>query len=211
MRLFVGIDIPDDIRQRIARYVEGVRGFAPDARWVKPETFHVTLKFLGETSPETAEDLKRELGKVQHDKFDIHFGGCGFFPNPRSARVFWIGVEAPELLPQLAAKVDETCSHFGFERDRNDLKPHLTLARAGRGASGNPHQHSSGPSPAFKLLADRIAQMPAPDFGTMTAQAFFLYESKLSPKGAQYTKVATFELGSAGAAGVANPSPAKTI
>ena len=194
MRLFVGIDIPDEIRQRIARYVEGVRGFAPDARWVKPETFHVTLKFLGETKPETAEELKRELTKLQHEKFDIHFGGCGFFPNPRSARVFWIGVDADDRLPQLAAQVDETCSHFGFERERSELKPHLTLARAGR-SSGNPHQRGGSTFPVFKLLADRIAPMPPPDFGTMTAQAFFLYESKLSPKGAQYTKIARFQLG----------------
>ena len=198
MRLFVGIAIPDEIRQRIARYVDGVRGFAPDARWVRPETFHVTLKFLGETRPENVDDLKRELDKIQHDKFDIHFGGCGFFPNPRSARVFWIGVEAGEHLPRLAANVDETCSHFGFERERNELKPHLTLARGGR--TGNPHQRSSGASPAFKLLADRIAQMPPPDVGTMTAQAFFLYESKLSPKGAQYSKIARFELGKTPAA-----------
>jgi len=195
MRLFIGIDIPDDIRQRIARYVDGVRGFAPEARWVKPETFHVTLKFLGETKPEIADELKRELAKIEHPQFDIHFGGSGFFPNPRNARVFWIGVEAPDQLPRLATKVDETCSRFGFERERNQLTPHLTLARAGRGASGNPHQRASGSTPAFKLLAERIAPMPPPDFGTMTAQAFFLYESKLSPKGAQYTKIARFQLG----------------
>ena len=193
MRLFIGIDIPDEIRDRIARFVEGVRGFAPDARWVKPETFHVTLKFLGETN--SADELKRELAKIEHAKFDIHFGGSGFFPTARNARVFWVGVEAPELLPQLAAKVDETCSRFGFERERNELKPHLTLARAGR-SSGNPHQPGGAAYPVFKLLADRIAQMPPPDFGTMTAQAFFLYESKLSPKGAQYTKIARFQLGS---------------
>ncbi len=194
MRLFVAIDIPDEIRQRIARYVEGVRGFAPDARWVKPDTFHVTLKFLGETKPETVDELKRALSEIRHDKFDIHFANSGFFPTARNARVFWAGVEAPEFLPQLAAKVDESCSRFGFERERNELKPHLTLARAGR-SSGNPHQRGGAPYPVFKLLADRIAPMPAPEFGTMTAQAFFLYESKLSPGGAQYTKIARFQLG----------------
>ena len=194
MRLFVGIDIPDDIRLRIERYVDGVRGFAPDARWVKPDTFHVTLKFLGETTAEIADELKRALAEIRHDKFDIHFGGSGFFPTARNARVFWIGVEAPEPLPRLAAQVDEICSRFGFERERNELKAHLTLARAGR-SSGNPHQHGGAAYPVFKVLADRIGQMPPPDFGTMTAQAFFLYESKLSPKGAQYTKLERFQLG----------------
>ncbi|MGH9524260.1 MAG: 2'-5' RNA ligase family protein, partial [Terriglobales bacterium] len=50
MRVFVGLDIPDDIRAAIARYMDGLRNFAPDVRWVKPETFHITLKFIGEQS-----------------------------------------------------------------------------------------------------------------------------------------------------------------
>ena len=52
MRLFIALDIADDIRERIARFMDGVREFAPDARWVRPESLHVTLKFIGEQPPE---------------------------------------------------------------------------------------------------------------------------------------------------------------
>ncbi len=192
MRIFVGLDIPDEIRQRMTRYLDGVRGFAPDVRWVKPESFHVTLKFIGEQKPEQVEQIKRELATVRDAPFDISFRGTGFFPNPRSPRVFWLGIDAGEQLPQLAKVVDESVSRTGVPRETNDYRPHLTLARSG---SGRPHpKPGDHPSAALRRVADKLQGMPAPDFGTMTAREFFLYESKLSPSGAKYTKIARFPL-----------------
>ena len=98
MRIFIALDIPDDIRSRMSRYLEGVRGFAPDVRWVKPESFHVTLKFIGEQKDDQVERIKHELATVHVQPFDISFRGQGFFPNPRSPRVFWLGIEAPERM-----------------------------------------------------------------------------------------------------------------
>jgi 2'-5' RNA ligase len=194
MRLFIAIDIEPAIRERLATFVAGVRGFAPDARWVAPETFHVTLKFLGETAPDKAEHVKRALAAIARPPLDIRFAGTGFFPNPRSARVFWVGIEAGEPLTQLAAQVDDACSRLAFERERNPYHPHLTLARSGERASGNPHQHGKRPEPRFQRLAERLAAMPPPDFGTMTAREFYLYESKLGRGGAQCTRIERFEL-----------------
>jgi RNA 2',3'-cyclic 3'-phosphodiesterase len=194
MRLFVGIDIEERIRQQIWEFVEKLREFAPDARWVKPETFHVTLKFLGETSGDVAERIKSVLGGIKHPAFDIVFRESGFFPNARNARVFWVGVHADERLPALAAKVDEAVSALGFERERQGYRPHLTLARAGSRASGNPHQQAHGAAPQMRRLQQRLEPGPQPDFGTMTAHEFFLYESKLLRGGAQYSKIARFAL-----------------
>jgi 2'-5' RNA ligase len=192
MRVFVGLDIDPAIRERMTRYLEGVRGFAPDARWVKAESFHITLKFIGEQKPEQVEQIKRELAAVRAHPFDISFRGHGFFPNPRSPRVFWLGIEAGEDLPKLASTVDEAVSRTGVPRETNDYQPHLTLARSG---SGRPRpQPGDRPSPPLRRLAERLKDMPAPDFGTMTAREFYLYESKLSPGGAKYTKIARFPL-----------------
>ncbi|MBZ5628489.1 MAG: RNA 2',3'-cyclic phosphodiesterase [Acidobacteriia bacterium] len=192
MRVFIGLDIPEEIRARMTRYLEGVRGFAPDARWVKPESFHVTLKFIGEQKPEQVEQIKRELATVHAIPFDISFRGNGFFPTARSPRVFWLGIEAGEQLPQLAKAVDEAVSRTGVPRETNDYRPHLTLARTG---SGRPHPMPGDQvSPPLRRLGDKLQGKPAPDFGTMTAREFFLYESKLGPGGARYTKIARFPL-----------------
>jgi 2'-5' RNA ligase len=192
MRVFVGLDIDPEIRERMTRYQEGVRGFAPEARWVKPESFHVTLKFIGEQKDELVEEIKRELATVRGQPFDISFRGNGFFPNARSPRVFWLGIEGGEQLAQLAKAVDEAVARTGEPRETNDYRPHLTLARSG---SGRPQpMPGDTPSPPLRRLGEKLEGKPAPEFGTMTAREFFLYESKLSPAGARYTKIARFPL-----------------
>ncbi len=105
MRLFLALDIPDAIRERISRFVEGVAGFAPDARWAQPESLHVTLKFIGEQPEATVEQIKQTLSTIESSAPGIDFRGYGFFPTAKSARVFWIGLESigMESTPQLAA------------------------------------------------------------------------------------------------------------
>ena len=195
MRTFVGIDIDEHIRERIHEFAQQMRELAPDVRWVKPETFHITLKFLGEAPPERVERVKQALAAVKSSPAEIRFETVGFFPNARAARVLWVGVKAGNELPQLARKVDEATARVGFSREQNPYKPHLTLARSGGGASRNPHQKSSSRhGSAFASIARRLEAMPQPAFGTITAQEFFLYESKLSPAGARYDKIARFSL-----------------
>jgi 2'-5' RNA ligase len=194
MRVFVGLDIGEDIRAAIARYMDGLRNFAPDVKWVRPESFHITLKFIGEQKAEQVEQIKRELATIRTSSFEIAFRETGFFPNPKSPRVFWVGIHAPEDLTKLATAVDESVSRTGVPRESNPYKPHLTLSRAG---SGRP-QPQAGDRPSNKLarLADKLKSLPQPDFGTMTAREFYLYESKLSPSGARYSKLQAFSLGS---------------
>ncbi len=194
MRLFIALDIDDAIRERIARFVEGVSGFAPDARWAKPESMHVTLKFIGEQPEPAVEQIKQALATVAAEVIDIHFRGYGFFPTAKSARVFWIGLEAGSELAALAAAVDAKMASLGIPKEDRAFSPHLTLAR-GAGASGSPRRSKTdAPNRNFHRLQERLAARPTPEFGTMTAREFFLYESRLSPKGSKYTKLSGFEL-----------------
>ena len=193
MRLFIAIDIEDSIRSSLAEFVEQVRGYAPQARWQRAESLHLTLKFLGETAEERAARVRELLAQVQHPEVTIRFAGTGFFPTPRAARVFWAGVEGGEPLASLAQKIDEAMAQAGFEREQRAFHPHLTLARSSSRASGNPHQSARGQAAAFRALAEHLPEAP-PEFGTMTAREFYLYQSKLGPKGAQYTKIARFPL-----------------
>jgi 2'-5' RNA ligase len=194
MRLFIALDIGDTIRDRIARFMEGVNAFAPDARWAKPESLHVTLKFIGEQPEPAVEQIKRALPIISASAFDIHFQGYGFFPTAKSARVFWIGMEAGPLLPALAATIDEKMASLGIPKEERAFSPHLTLAR-GVGRSASPRRHKAGaPNRIFQRLQEKLVALPSPEFGTMTAREFILYQSQLSPKGSKYTKLARFDL-----------------
>src|SRR5271157_4941882 len=106
MRIFIGIDLDPEIRAGIARFLDGVRGFAPDVRWVRPESLHLTLKFIGEQKPDRVEAIQERLRGVQGAAVELRFVGYGFFPTAKAPRVFWIGIEAGPELPELAANVD---------------------------------------------------------------------------------------------------------
>lgn len=194
MRLFIALDIDDSIRRHIARFVEGVCNFAPDARWLKPESLHVTLKFMGEQPEAAVEKIKLALTTVTAGTAEINFRGYGFFPTPNSARVFWLGMESGPELASLAAAIDDKMSSLGIPKEDRRFSPHLTLARAA-GGSGSPRwRKGDGPNRAFQHLQEKLSALPTPEFGSMTPREFFLYRSQLSPKGSLYTKLAGFSL-----------------
>jgi len=194
MRLFIALDIDDDIRLRIQRFVEGVSGFAVAARWVRPESMHVTLKFIGEKPAEAVEEIKHTLLAVKGEPFELGFHGYGFFPTAKSARVFWVGIEAGPQLASLATAVDQATSALGIPKEEHTYSPHLTLARGG-GRSGAPGlQKGDRANRSFQKLQEKLAVLPTPEFGTMTARKFFLYQSQLMRGGARYAKIQRFGL-----------------
>jgi len=194
MRLFVAFDIDDAIRARIARFLDGVREFAPDARWVRAESLHITLKFIGEKSEDAASSIKNALQTIEAGTIDLNFRGYGFFPNPRAPRVFWIGVESARGLVSVAAAVDEALAALDIPKEEHAYNAHLTLARAA-GGSGSPRwRKGDGANRTFERLREKLAALSAPEFGTMTAREFFLYQSRLSPGGSKYAKLAAFAL-----------------
>jgi 2'-5' RNA ligase len=182
MRVFIALDIAGPIRQSITEYVNRVRGLAPDARWAKPESLHVTLKFIGEASDTRVQEIKNALATVQTAPFATKFQDVGFFPNPKSPRVFWIGMSTGEALPQLAVAVDAALVKVGIAREEKPYRPHLTLARA-----------SSGPDAKHQLQPLVHAEAP-PQFGTMMAREFWLYRSEPQRGGSRYTKLERFGL-----------------
>ena len=194
MRLFVALDIQETIRQGIASFLEEVRSLAPAVRWVAPEALHVTLKFIGERPDATVRSIEESLHKISAPAIPISFRGCGFFPTERSARVFWIGIEAGSSLAELAKRIEGELEPLGIEAERRAFSPHLTLARAGNVSGAPGRQPSDKPNRRFSLLQAKLRTMPPLDFGTMNAIEFFLYRSRLSSRGAQYSKVARFAL-----------------
>ena len=151
MRLFVALDIDSGIRERIARFLDGVRGFAPEARWVRPESLHVTLKFIGEKADDDIEKVKRQLQEITADGFEMNFRGYGFFPGTRMPRVFWIGVEADSKLTswrQLWINLWQPLT----SRKKSMLSTLTLRWRAGKGRSG---------APAGKRASSRVRRSTA--------------------------------------------------
>jgi len=197
MRLFLALDIDDAIRQSLSAYVATLKRLVPQIKWVAPESLHVTLKFIGEFPEARLPDLTRALTTVGGQAFDLTFRHAGFF-TLRSPRVFWVGIgcagiETGYELKALAAAIDTGTTSLGIPREARDFTPHLTLARTG---SGRPQGAASDRNkPVMYELKARVEAMPPPNFGTMTAREFFLYQSRTSPQGAVYTRLQRFALG----------------
>jgi 2'-5' RNA ligase len=193
MRVFIGIDLDPEVRGRISRFIEGVESFAPEARWGRPESLHITLKFIGEQTPEQVNAIAEVMRLVEGKAFDIRLAGYGFFPTVKAPRVFWIGIQAPQLT-ELAETVDMATAELGIVPENRPYSPHLTLARAG-GRSGAPRrQKGDAPNKVFAVLEKRLATLGELDFGRMTVREFILYQSQLSPGGSKYTKLHRFPL-----------------
>jgi len=178
MRLFIALDIPAEVRTALSSYVEKVRQLAPDARWARVEGLHVTLKFIGAFADDRITELKTALANVKHAPCPVNFDGTGFFPNTKSPRVFWAGVEGGGPLSGLAGAIDQEVMKLGVAKEDRPYHPHLTLARA------NDHGN----------LRALLHAPAAPTFGTMTAREFFLYQSQPQRGGSRYTKLERFRL-----------------
>jgi 2'-5' RNA ligase len=194
MRLFVALDIDQQVRDRIREFMDQVHGLAPDVRWVSAESLHVTLKFIGEQPDANVSRIENALRTFSVKPFRVSFRGSGFFPTEKSARVFWIGIEADPGLAVLAAQIEQALVPLGIAAEKRAFSPHLTLARGGDGSGTPGKQRGDRPNRRFSALQVKLSALPASEFGTMNAAEFFLYRSQLSSHGAQYTKLARFAL-----------------
>lgn len=182
LRLFVAIDIPDKILKTLGDLIDKLRPTAP-IRWSPLENLHVTTKFIGwwpdERIGEVDASLRRLTGR---EPIPVDIRGLGFFPNARSPRVFWAGVYGAEPLARLARDSDRALAALGVEPEKRAFSPHLTLARV------------KEPVP-LERLHSAIAGLRDSDFGSFTADRFFLYQSRLRPSGSEYIKFAEYIFG----------------
>jgi 2'-5' RNA ligase len=176
MRLFTAIDLPQEIVERLDNLISELR---PCARihWSAAANLHITTKFIGQWPEERLPELNRALaGLGNRAPIPVRVAGLGFFPNPKSPRVFWAGVDATPELAALAAGIDAALAKLGVEPETRAYSPHLTLARI------------KEPSQAARLPKN----LGDPEFGSFTADRFYLYLSKPNPAGSVYTKLSEF-------------------
>jgi 2'-5' RNA ligase len=180
MRVFLAIDVPSEIRQRLAAIQDQLRPSSTAARWVATDSVHITLKFLGETPEERREDIDNALTGLTWLPMSIAVRGIGFFPGVRSPRILWAGVECPTM-EGLASEVDTRLVQAGFDSENRAFRAHLTLARTKESRLEN----------ALVKAAEPHREM---EFGTFVTNRFYLYQSTLKQGGSVYTKLKEYAL-----------------
>lgn len=132
MRTFIAIEIPDRIKQEMAKVQERLRQAGVEAGWTRPEGIHLTLKFLGEVRESRVKEIMSALETAASGTgiFRLEVAGAGAFPNAKNPRVVWLGVEGElDQLSGLQAAVEKAMSGLGFDRDERGFTPHLTVGR----------------------------------------------------------------------------------
>lgn len=181
MRLFIGLDVPYEMRRNLDLLLHLLKPQA-DLSWSPTANLHITTRFIGEWDEPRLDELKQALRTIPTaGPIQIAIRGLGWFPNPHLPRVFYAGIAAPESLPALAKATDAACHTLGIEPENKPFRPHLTLARIRRPLNLEPLQNT-------------IAQLPSTDFGAFRAEQFHLYLSRLTPRGSIYTKLESYSL-----------------
>lgn len=190
MRLFIAIELPDDLKTALGR----LRVDVPGARWVPPEQLHLTLAFLGEVEEKTAGDLNERLALIQTPPFRLCFSGTGCFPDRHRPRVLWAGLEPSPRLMHLAAGVHGVVLACGIPQEERPFSPHITMARL--------KFPSAGEIDAFLTMPQKLKLPPFP------VREVILFQSRLTQHGAVHIPVRSFPLAaSAAEAEATHPAP----
>jgi RNA 2',3'-cyclic 3'-phosphodiesterase len=133
MRLFVGVDLPGQVKDVLSSVVERLRPEAPAAKWVPRDNLHLTMSFLGEIDESRVPGILDALAEAAGNEpgpIDTVLEGSGAFPSPRRARVLWVGLGDPHgRLASLAGAVASQLEPLGFPQEKRPWTPHLTIAR----------------------------------------------------------------------------------
>ena len=191
IRLFVAIELPEDVRRRVAALAGGV----PSARWVAAENLHLTLRFIGEVSEDRLADITAALATVKGVPFSMNLSGVGHFESRRRVRTLWVGIEPNAELEALYGRVESALVRAGLEPEGRKFSAHVTVARLKA-------------VPAAKV-ADWLAAGAAFGVPPIPVDHFTLLSSFLSRSGAIYSTVQEIPLGKDLTSGAtASPAPA---
>jgi 2'-5' RNA ligase len=177
MRQFVALNLPAAERKRIFKASNPLRERELPVRWVDPDAFHVTLKFLGEVRQEASGAIRKVLQAVaaENGQFRLEMGGFGAFPTIRRPRIFWVGAEASPALRCLKQDVEWGLAELGFERETRAFHPHITLGRVNQDEGAG----------VFRGIDDLAASLTYTN--SVAIKSVDLMRSELTKDGARYT------------------------
>jgi 2'-5' RNA ligase len=130
MRLFVAIDLPQNLKEELSRLTAKLKKCDCDAKWVEPQNLHLSFKFLGETSEDKIKSIEEILNTAakKHKMLELNLENFGFFPNEKRPRVLFVTTDNEEELRGICSSFEDSLQNIGFEKDER-FKSHITLAR----------------------------------------------------------------------------------
>lgn len=168
-RLFVAIEIPENTLQKIISFQKVLKEKIKSASWVKPENIHLTLVFLGEVDYTEIPQIINFLYAAKSPRFKINARGVGGFPSLERPHTIWVGVEKSKKIVELQRRLVAHLQKSGFEFEKREFKPHLTVARLGKKINLK-----------TKINLKKIADF---QFGAISVKELILFESELSSDG----------------------------
>lgn len=132
MRTFIAVEMPEDVRQKVGRYIYTIRNNFDNVKWVIPDNLHLTIKFLGEVKKPDIKKLMEciEATASEFTPFSMGLNGLGFFPSEMKPRVIWIGADGgADHLLEIFHTLENCLEKAGFDRDARTFSPHLTIGR----------------------------------------------------------------------------------
>jgi 2'-5' RNA ligase len=183
LRVFVAIDLDEKTKDSLWGLVEELMAYRADVRWVRREALHLTLKFLGEVAESKVSQIEEAVRDACAGAwaFEMAVRGTGVFASFSRPRVLWAGVPMTKALSGIQASVEDALARIGFDREKRDFHPHITLGRV---------KSQRG----LQRLLQELRRYKELDFGKIYVTEVVLMESILSPDGARYKKVFSVEL-----------------
>ena len=184
MRLFIALNLSDGAKEGVHEAARPLRKAGLPVRWLDPDTYHLTLKFLGNPHPDLAPRVSEVIDEVgtKNHRFSMEIRGFGAFPTIRRPRVLWVGVEPVLALRCLKQDVEWGLASLGFNRETSAFHPHITVGRAS--------EHTG--AGAFRGLDDLVADLDfSHDFDVTSLE---LMRSHLARAGARYSVVSSAAL-----------------
>jgi RNA 2',3'-cyclic 3'-phosphodiesterase len=187
MRLFLAINLPAEVVAEIDRQVAPLREAAPGLRWIPPEKWHLTVRFIGEEPLERVAPIREALDAAtrNHAAATLSLGGVGAFPNFRRARVIWLGIAPDPKLEMVHHDIELACVALGMEPEGRPFRPHVTLARVPEGTG----------EPVLRALSRAARAVRYSD--VIEGGAVDLMASELAPDGPRYRILHSSPLGAA--------------
>ncbi len=176
IRLFYGLDLSGEVKDTIIDFLDEYKKLSDNIKWVRPDNFHITLRFLGDTTIDKLDGLKRITDSlaIEFSRTEFSLEGVGCFPNVRYPRILWFGISGVSgYLKSLYKSLNESLLGMGIPEDTRDFKPHITVGRIKGGFS------SEGLKNMLRCNANRF-------FIGSELKSITLFESTLSDKGAVY-------------------------